>query len=194
MQGTNTDGKLLEAAHHLILARGYRATTVDEICSEAGVSKGSFYHFFKTKEELGLATLARFYPRGTKELMGGAFTALSDPLERAFGFVDHTAERSVFLWTEGCLLGSFATELADSNPTVRAEVSRMFRELVVGMSQLLEPIAQRAKENGPTAVDLAEMFLDLLEGSIVVARAHREPQRIPAAVGRCREYLERLIA
>lgn len=194
MQATDTNEKLLDAALHLMLSRGYSATTVDEICAEAGVSKGSFYHFFKTKEEVGLATLERFYQHGTKNLMGGQFASLSDPVERAFGFVNHVAEKSPYLWAEGCLLATFASELAESHPAVQTEVSRMFRELATGMSRLFEPIAEKASAGSPSALELAEMFLDVLEGSIVVARAHREPKRIAQTVLRFRGYMEQLIA
>ncbi len=194
MQATNTEEKLLDAALRLMLSRGYSATTVDEICAAAEVSKGSFYHFFKTKEDVGLATLAYFYHRGSGEMMSGGFVSLTDPLKRAFGFIDHVERKSAVLWSEGCLLATFASELAESSPVIQAEVSRMFKDLAYGMSLLLEPIARKARANSPTAVEMAEMFLDVLEGSIVVARAHREPERISVSIKRFRVYLESLIA
>lgn len=194
MQATNTDQKILDAALRLMLSKGYPATTVDEICAEAGVSKGSFYHFFKNKEELGLAALARFYRRGVKEMQEGPFAQLADPLERAFGFVDHIEAKSKFLWTDGCLLGGFATDLAETNPAVREEVSRMFAQIAGGMALMFRPVAERAGDKGPTATGLAEMFLAVLEGSILLARAHRDPSRIPKAVRRFRQYLEQLVA
>jgi len=193
MQATDTHEKLLDAALRLMLSKGYPATTVDEICAEAGVSKGSFYHFFKTKEDVGLATLAYFYQRGSGEMMSGGFSSLTDPLKRAFGFINHVEQKSAVLWREGCLLATFASELAESSPSIQAEVSRMFKDLVYGMSLLLEPIARRAKTNSPTAVEMAEMFLDVLEGSIVVARAHQEPERIAISINRFRVYLEGLV-
>jgi len=194
MLTTNTNEKLLNAALRLMLAKGYPATTVDEICSEAGVSKGSFYHFFKTKEELGLATLAHFHRRGEKEMSEGPFTKLTDPLERTFGFLDNIETKSKFLWTDGCLLGNFAIELADTHPTVREEVSRIFDEIAGGMALMFRPIAERAGDKGPTATELAEMFLVVLEGAILMARAHQDPDRIPRAVSRFHHYLEQLIA
>ena len=51
----NSRKQILEAAETLVLQKGYAAATVDEICAAAGTSKGSFYHFFKSKEEMGLA-------------------------------------------------------------------------------------------------------------------------------------------
>jgi TetR/AcrR family transcriptional repressor of nem operon len=167
---------------------------VDEICAEAGVSKGSFYHFFKNKEELGLAALASFYRNGVREMQDGPFAHLADPMERAFGFVDHVEAKSMFLWTDGCLLGNFAIELAETNPAIRKEVARMFDELAGGMALIFRPIAERAGERAPKATELAEMFLVVLEGSILMARAHQDPDRIPKAIKRFRIYLEQLVA
>jgi TetR/AcrR family transcriptional repressor of nem operon len=194
MEATSTDEKLLDAALRLMLSKGYPATTVDEICSEAGVSKGSFYHFFKTKEALGLATLARFYRHGVAEMQSGPFLSMTDPVERALGFVDHVADRSTYLWTDGCLLGGFAAELAETNPAMRRAVADMFDQLAGAIAVVFGPIGKRTGENGPSAMDLAEMFLAVLEGSILLARAHQDPERIPKAVKRFRGYLEGLIA
>lgn len=193
MQVTETPDKLLDAALHLMLSRGYAGTTVDDICTEAGVSKGSFYHFYKTKEELALATLERFYRRGANEFWNGEFRALEDPLDRAFGFVRNTEEHAEFLWREGCLLGSFATELADSNPAMQKAVSKLFRDITEGMAEFLGPVAERAGPDGPSAEQLADMFLEILEGSILLAKAYKDPSRIAVSAARFGDYLRRLI-
>ena len=69
----------------------------------------------------------------------------------------------------------------------------MFDQTAAGMASMLSPIAERAGQNGPTASELAEMFLAVLEGSILLARAHQDPERIPKAVRRFRGYLEQLV-
>ena len=58
-----TKEKLLEAAQQLMLAKGFPATTVDEICEAAGFTKGSFFHYFESKEHLGKEVLDRFYQK-----------------------------------------------------------------------------------------------------------------------------------
>jgi TetR/AcrR family transcriptional repressor of nem operon len=52
--------KLLDAALHVIRAKGYAATTIDDICHKAGVTKGSFFHHFKSKDELALAAASHW--------------------------------------------------------------------------------------------------------------------------------------
>ena len=65
MSEIDTKESLLAAAKKLFLTRGYAGTSVDAICSQAKVSKGSFYHFFDTKEELALAVLPVGFTRPT---------------------------------------------------------------------------------------------------------------------------------
>lgn len=57
MSTANTRRSLLESCYTLMLAKGYAATGVDEVCRHAGVSKGSFYHFFETKQQCAMAML-----------------------------------------------------------------------------------------------------------------------------------------
>jgi TetR/AcrR family transcriptional repressor of nem operon len=192
MRRTGARENLVEAARNLMLAKGYPATTVDEVCREAGVTKGSFYHFFKTKEEIGLAALEDYQRRNQEKLMSGPFTELEDPVEQALGFLDHAEAHAKELWGRGCLLGNFATELTSTNPVLQQEVSRIFRELTANLARIFEPISQRDGSGKTTGAELAELFLSVLEGSIVMARAHDDWRHIVRAIGSFRRHVELL--
>ena len=110
----STREKLLGAAEAEMLARGYSATTVDEICERAGVSKGSFYHLFSTKEDLGLALLDAFFDRN-RGIVGQAPAASGDARAGALALADHIIASAGEMWGGGCLLGTFALELAETN-------------------------------------------------------------------------------
>jgi TetR/AcrR family transcriptional repressor of nem operon len=185
---TTAREKLLGSALELMLRQGYSGTTVDEICGRAGVSKGSFYHFFPTKEDLALAALEQYFRLGVAKLTSGPQAAEVDPRQRALGMVEHTKSVSEDLWSKGCLLGNFAMEISESNPKLRDRVSRAFESLTQSMAAQFEAIVSDAGE-GPTATDLAEMFLEVIEGAIVLAKAHRDPTRIPKAVASFQRYL-----
>src|ERR1700692_4007052 len=80
--------KLLNAALNVIRAKGYAATTVDDICEAAGVTKGAFFHHFKSKEELAVET-AKHWGTVTSGLFAAApYRALPDPLDRVLAYVD----------------------------------------------------------------------------------------------------------
>jgi AcrR family transcriptional regulator len=123
-----------------MLAKGFAAATVDEICAAAGASKGSFYHFFDSKESLGLATLDAVFTRMVERLRNGPHTDIEDPVEQAFAFLDHVDRVAHELWGDGCLVGSFALDVGESNPAIRAEVSRLFSDLKRGLAEWFQPL------------------------------------------------------
>src|SRR5258708_7821082 len=99
--------KLLMAALHVIRAKGYAATTVDDICHEAGVTKGSFFHHFKSKDELALAAAAHWGTMTEGFFAAAPYHKFEDPLDRLLGYVDFraaiaTGELADFT----CLLGT----------------------------------------------------------------------------------------
>jgi TetR/AcrR family transcriptional repressor of nem operon len=179
---------LLEAAYDRMLSRGYRATTVDQICENAGVSKGSFYHFFKSKEDLGVAVLAYGYATGSAELMQGEWVNAKDPMEYALGFLERVETVGADHWRGGCLMGSLATEVADTSPRVAAKVSELFTDFEDAMVDVFAPFAVNGPD-GPSARQIAGHFLAVLEGAIVMSRAYDKPERIPEAVRQFRHYL-----
>ena len=143
----NAKKKLLDATIQLMLARGYSATKVEEICRAAAVSKGSLYHFFPTKEDLALAALDQFLLRGRRILLAGAYQSEEDPVKRMFGFLTHVRDHAGALWKDGCLLGNFITDLASTDSGVRVHVAERFSHLAKGFAPLLAPAAGRP---GPT--------------------------------------------
>jgi len=56
-----TKRKLVDAGVNLMRRRGFNATTVDDICAAAGVTKGAFFHYFKSKDDLATAAVIRFH-------------------------------------------------------------------------------------------------------------------------------------
>jgi len=80
--------KLLDAALYVIRAKGYTATRVEDICEAAGVTKGSFFHHFKTKEELAIEAAAYFSSMADTLFAAAPYRNLPDPLDRLLGYVD----------------------------------------------------------------------------------------------------------
>ena len=184
--------KIVQAGLRLMLDKGYAGTTVDEICEMAEVSKGSFYHFFKSKEEIGLAALDAFISHGAHLMESGKYQQIADPVERVFGYLDHAGTVAKKIWGDGCLLGTFAVDLARTNPTIRSQVKGLFDQVEIRMAELFKPIASHRKDN-PTARELARTYLAMLEGAIVLAKAYGDWKRIPQALLGFKGYLRLLV-
>lgn len=184
----NTRDKLVRAAEELMLRNGYSATRVDEVIRKAGVTKGSFYHFFDSKEALGLAALERYYADRVERLASGSFAAESEPSRRAHGFVDHAYHVAADLWTTGCLLASFAADAAGSSPAISKVLRKRVDDLRALLMDLLGPFASAEV----TAADLAEQFLICVEGSIVLARIYDDPLYLQHGLAQFRRCLEKV--
>ena len=118
--GATARQKLLDAALSLIRIRGYEATTVDDMCAAAGVTKGAFFHHFDSKESLAVAA-AEYWSETTAEFFATApYHRHSDPLQRVLGYIDF---RKAILTGKvpefTCLVGTMVQEVYVSSPAIR---------------------------------------------------------------------------
>lgn len=186
--------KLLDAALQVIRAKGYAATTVDDICREAGVTKGSFFHHFKAKDELAVAAAGHFSAMATGLFAAAPYHAAPDPLERLLGYVDF---RSSILSGElpeyTCLLGTLVQETYATHPEIRSACDRA---LTVHVAELLPDIEAAKALYAPDAdwtVDSVGYFmLSVLQGAFILAKAKQSPAVARASLAHLRRYLEDL--
>jgi TetR/AcrR family transcriptional repressor of nem operon len=187
--------KLVAAAQGLMLTKGYQPTSVDEIIATAGVSKGSFYHYFKSKEELGSAVAEDYLDQAVAVLGKGTYQDVADPLERAFAFIDHIETASTRLWNHGCMLGSFAIDLSGSHPVIATCLDQLMNKLEMRLEPLLAPVAAACTvAQPPSSRDLANHMMAVIEGGIVMAKAHGDPSRVAGAIHEFRRYLKAITA
>jgi len=194
MKTITAKDKLIGASLDIMLSKGYASTSVDELCEAAGVSKGSFYHFFKTKEELGLALLDSFMEASKAQFLGGEFRNQVDPIKRLFAFMRQTEESALSLWERGCLLGNFAVELADTHPVIRRKVSGIFNGVIEGVAEIIKPLSDMYPENEKLDANrLAELYISIVEGAIVLSRAHHDWSPLKRGLESFRYYLAGLV-
>jgi TetR/AcrR family transcriptional repressor of nem operon len=169
-----TKRKLVDAGVTLMRARGFNATSVDEICSAAGVTKGGFFHYFKSKEELARTALERFREGKAQDFAAAPFRKLADPLDRIFGRLDFvkasTGGKSGL--TKGCLIGVFAQELSFTNPELR----RASREAFLRTADDLEKDLAEAKALHAPGADfdpkkLSLFYVSIIQGGLMMAKA-----------------------
>ena len=100
-----TRTKLLDAARDLIRAKGYSATTVDDICQAAGVTKGGFFHHFESKDQLGVAAAEQFSNMAEQIFGAAPYQALEDPRDRLLGYIDFRIAMlgACLLYTSRCV-------------------------------------------------------------------------------------------
>jgi len=186
--------KLLDAALHVIRSKGYTATRVEDVCEEAGLTKGSFFHHFKSKEELAMAA-AEYWSLTTGQLFRGAeYHKLADPLDRLLAYVDF---RKAMLKGElpefTCLVGTMVQEVYETHPQLREACEGS----IWGHAATLEPdIAAAIKKYGVrgewTARSLALHTQAVIQGSFILAKAAGEAEVAAESIDHLRRYLEGL--
>jgi TetR/AcrR family transcriptional repressor of nem operon len=170
---SETRRKLVDAGVKLMRAHGYNATTVDQICAEAGVTKGGFFHYFKSKDDIAHAAVTHFFEQRSESYEAAGFRKLPDPLDRVFGRLDYVQENSggKTHLTKGCLIGVFAQELAFTNPAIRDICNNFFSRV---MRDFAHDLAEAKAVHAPDAKfdpkGLAQMYLAMVQGSLMLAK------------------------
>jgi TetR/AcrR family transcriptional repressor of nem operon len=184
--------KLLNAAQKLMLVKGYPATTIDEICAAVKLTKGSFFHYFESKEDLGKALLDRYASSGQQIEWSPLRTNNRDPLERVYSYLEFSAR----LYQRpngrnGCLLGNFAQELSDTHPEIRSLCAKRFDEWAAIFKRALDEA--KIKHRPRATLDtqgLAEHFIAVLEGSLILGKAHRDMGIVRKNLRHFKQYLK----
>ena len=123
----NAREKLIASATELIRRNGYVATTVDEICAAAGVTKGAFFHHFASKEVLAETCLDLWRQQFAELLAGAPFQSVADPVERLVAAMDFFIRLfSNPQAVKSCLAGTVAQETSESNPVLRKGAASLF--------------------------------------------------------------------
>ncbi len=164
--------KLLEAALGVIRAQGYAATTVDDLCEQAGVTKGAFFHHFPTKDALAVAA-ADYWSEKTSALFAGAdYHRHDDPLDRVLAYIDFRKELirgAIPDFT--CLVGTMVQEAYGASDDIREACRRS----IEGHAEKLEADIAAALADydvhGVTAKSLALYTQASLQGAFILAKA-----------------------
>lgn len=189
-----TRDNLMEAAFTLVRAKGLAATSVDEICAAAGVSKGAFFHYFKSKEHLA-AEAADHWSATTGALFETApYHDAEDPLDRVIGYVD-------FRWQliEGeladftCFVGTMVQEAYGTSPAIQSACWNSISDHAGKLVDDIEgAIARHGIVAGWSARSLALHTQAVLQGAFILAKASGEPDTARETIDHLKRYVETL--
>ncbi len=177
MAKKNTRQKILEHAGRMIRRKGFNNTGIQEILESAGVPKGSFYFYFRSKDDLGLA-LIDYFAESVRQL-GSALLAdaQGSPLERLEGYFRVMREKfEQEEWKSGCPIGNLTQEMGSLDEAFRIRLQSVFRLMQSGIRDCLEEARQANEFSATLDVDeTAEFILDSWEGAILRMKAENDP-------------------
>jgi len=176
---------LLDAGLQVMATRGYNGTSIKDIVDAANVPKGSFYTYFKSKEDFAVEALEKVTDermQHSRHLLGDRSISPLERLQRYFGSSLGNCEESM---KGGCFIGNMCQEMSESSEVIRLKV----RQLLRNKTQAIEDVLEEARLHGnlksalPSAV-LAEFLLNSWEGTLMRMKAAqcREPMNAFLAV------------
>jgi TetR/AcrR family transcriptional repressor of nem operon len=184
--------KIITAALSVIRSQGYSATTVDDLCAEAGVTKGAFFHHFESKEALAVAA-AQYWSIFTGQLFANApYHLHKDPLDRVLGYIDFRIALIKGKTPEfTCLVGTMVQEVFNTNPAIRDAC----RESIFGHAEnLVRDIEQAKKLYAPkakfTSQSLALHTQAVIQGAFIIAKASEDSAVAAESLHHLRRYIE----
>jgi TetR/AcrR family transcriptional repressor of nem operon len=185
---------LIDATVRLILRQGYAGTTVDQICAEAGVTKGSFFHYFASKEEICGAAMDAWTGGWLDILAMGKLDKITDPLDRLFHLFD--IMEAAYLYPEigpGCVVGTVAQEAGSSNSSLSRQCAVHLDTWKEGVRELLAD----AKSAHTPVIDfepdsVADFLLGIVQGTLLVAKTRPDRTIVLNNVRHCRAYMHSL--
>ena len=189
-----TRDRIVEAGLYLFWLQGYAATGMAEILSKAEANAGSFYHFFKTKEELLLAVLELYIHSLEPVVVQPVLGAIADPVERVFGILEFYRQNLLKTGcTYGCPIGRLALEIPEEQFRVHKRLADNFDGWTAAIEKCLGDARARFPE-GTNFATLSKFVLTVMEGGVMQSRAHRDVAPFDASVEHLREYFRLMMA
>ena len=189
--------KLLDASFDVIRRKGYAGTTVDDLCEAAGVTKGAFFHHFKSKTALGVAVADHWSSTTSQMFASMDYHKHEAALDRVLGYIDFRTEiLSGPIEAFTCVVGTMVQETWESAPDIRNACGNS----IFGHAETLEAdIAQAMSDHGLTDAgftprSLARHTQAVLQGGFILAKADGGPAMAIESARHLRRYIELLFS
>ena len=187
---------LLDAALAVFRVKGYAATRVEDICKAAALTKGSFFHHFKSKEDLALAAADHWISVTSPTFVSAAYQTLPDPLDRLLAYIDFRKALLTGALPEfTCFAGTMIQEVYETHPAVRDACEKS----ISGHAATLEADIDEAMrlycvDPSFSAESLALYTQAVMQGAFILAKAKHGPAVAVDCVDHLRRYIEMLFA
>ncbi len=174
----------MDSAQQLMYSRSYSDVGVQEICKDAKVQKGSFYHFFPSKSALTVEVLEQLKMQMIENILLPAFAKDLTPAKRFERFIEYAYQYQVQLKEEygyvlGCPMGNIALEMSTRDETIRKKVELLFESIFEVFVDVLEDARAAGElENNSDINELAQAALAYGEGVLMLAKTRNDPELI----------------
>lgn len=184
--------RLLDAAILLIRTKGYTAMRVEDVCAETGLTKGSFFHHFASKEDLAMAAAERFASRADTMFSRAVYRSHAEPLERLLGYIDFrqgAMQGDLAAFT--CLFGMLAQETYSTHPQLTESAGRHIEHHAATLEADIEAARTEHSPDADWSAHGLAMFMQaVIQGAFVLAKSQHDPAVAADCLDHLRRYLQ----
>ncbi len=185
--------RLIEAARSLVRHKGFAATSVDDLCAAAGVTKGAFFHHFPSKDALGVALIDDWTAMTGAMFAAHPYNALPDPLDRVLAYLDlRRALLGQPVPEFSCVAGTTVQEAFETSIPIREAAERSLRSGFEHVRPHLAAALEQHPVPGVTAESLAQLCQVAVQGGIILAKASNSPAPAREAFDHFEQYVRLL--
>jgi TetR/AcrR family transcriptional regulator, transcriptional repressor for nem operon len=187
--------RLVGATIDLVRSNGYAATRVEDVCAAAGVTKGSFFHHFASKEELAIAAAAAWNENAARFFAEAPYQLHRDPLDRLLGYVKFRKQiitGDLHEWT--CYAGSTIQEVHETQPGIRDACAGSIRTHVAMLAGMIREVLVVLPVPKLSPETLATHMQAVVQGAFVMAKASQDKQTAIDCLEHLHRYLELVFA
>jgi|SRR5688572_22114000 len=189
----NSRTRLLTATIDLVRANGYAATRVDDVCAAAGVTKGSFFHHFASKEDLAIAAAGHWDDRASRLFAQAPYLSLPEALDRLLGYVAFRKELlagDIREWS--CYAGTTIQEVHETYPAIRDACAESITHHVAMLRAMIDDVLREHPVADMRAESLAIHIQAVLQGAFIMAKAKQGVAAARDSVDHLYRYVELL--
>jgi TetR/AcrR family transcriptional regulator, transcriptional repressor for nem operon len=184
--------RLIDAAHGIVRRQGYAATSVDDLCRAAGVTKGAFFHHFATKDALAVASAEAWTDHARTRIFTDApWMLIDDPLARVLAHIDFRLaiiDGPVEAFT--CFVGTMVQEAYATSPAIRTACDASITAYAERLAEDVQAaIDAYPVDDATTALGLAYHIQAVLQGAFILAKAKDDPAIARDSVGHLKRYV-----
>ncbi|MCX8124525.1 MAG: TetR/AcrR family transcriptional regulator [Spirochaetes bacterium] len=188
----NTKDTIVAISAKLMHLKGFNNTGIQEILQKADVPKGSFYYYFKSKDDLGLQVI-EYYTNAITSIFQQYLNDTSfSPLQRLENLIMFYARHFKKMnYTLGCPIGNFSLEMSDLSEHFRVKLNHSIQKLI----RLIDSCLQQAKDSGEISDDVdttqaAEFIFQGFEGALLRMKVVKSDRPIIVFKNSIMKYLK----